>query len=218
MSGRKAPAPSQGPASYGRSRQTRDRRRRRVGPPSIPLPLRRRLDQSSLPDKAGQPSTGRSSKPLSLARLDAAFGIQRDRRREHGQRRPRPCRQARQELRDRTMIAFGGAPIIPRARQKLGIRRVVVPSGAGVGSAVGFLMAPVAYEVVRSWYVQLDGPLRPRVQRLVRRDARRGRGWSRPAPDAQRRNPHCRHALSRSGHEITVNMPPGKFDAALARN
>ena len=62
------------------------------------------------------------------------------------------------ELQDRTMIAFGGAAPIHAARlaEKLGINRVLVPSGAGVGSAVGFLMAPVAYEVVRSRYVQLD--------------------------------------------------------------
>ncbi len=37
----------------------------------------------------------------------------------------------------------------------------MVPSGAGVGSAVGFLMAPVAYEVVRSRYVQLDQSFDP---------------------------------------------------------
>ena len=51
-----------------------------------------------------------------------------------------------------TMIAFGGgAPLhAGRLAQKLGIERVVIPTGAGVGSAIGFLLAPIAYEVVRS--------------------------------------------------------------------
>ena len=51
-----------------------------------------------------------------------------------------------------TMIAFGGgAPLhAGRLAQKLGIGRVVIPRGAGVGSAIGFLLAPIAYEVVRS--------------------------------------------------------------------
>ena len=51
-----------------------------------------------------------------------------------------------------TMIAFGGgAPLhAGRLAQKLGIERVVIPRGAGVGSAIGFLLAPIAYEVVRS--------------------------------------------------------------------
>ena len=51
-----------------------------------------------------------------------------------------------------TMVAFGGgAPLhAGRLAQKLGIERVVIPRGAGVGSAIGFLLAPIAYEVVRS--------------------------------------------------------------------
>ncbi len=51
-----------------------------------------------------------------------------------------------------TMIAFGGgAPLhAGRLARKLGIDRVVIPRGAGVGSAIGFLLAPIAYEVVRS--------------------------------------------------------------------
>lgn len=58
-----------------------------------------------------------------------------------------------------TMIAFGGgAPLhAGRLAEKLGIRRVLVPVGAGVGSAIGFLRAPIAYEVVRSWRVAIKG-------------------------------------------------------------
>jgi N-methylhydantoinase A len=50
------------------------------------------------------------------------------------------------------MIAFGGgAPLhAGRLAEKLGVRRVVVPEGASVGSAIGFLRAPVSFQVVRS--------------------------------------------------------------------
>jgi len=57
-----------------------------------------------------------------------------------------------QDLENFTMVAFGGAAPLHAGRlaQKLGIKRVMVPAGAGVGSAIGFLRAPVAFEVVRS--------------------------------------------------------------------
>jgi N-methylhydantoinase A len=57
----------------------------------------------------------------------------------------------------RTLVAFGGGGPVHgyRVAEKLGIRRVLVPSGAGVGSAIGFLRAPVGYEVVRSLYQRL---------------------------------------------------------------
>jgi N-methylhydantoinase A len=55
-------------------------------------------------------------------------------------------------IRDCTMIAFGGGAPLHAARlaTKLGISRVLVPAGAGVGSAIGFLRAPIGFEVVRS--------------------------------------------------------------------
>ena len=58
----------------------------------------------------------------------------------------------------RTLIAFGGAAPLHAVRlaQKLGIARVVIPSDAGVGSAFGFLDAPIAYEVVRTLLLRLD--------------------------------------------------------------
>ena len=55
---------------------------------------------------------------------------------------------------NRTLIAFGGAAPLHAARlaEKLNVQRVVIPPEAGVGSAIGFLRAPVSYEVTRSFY------------------------------------------------------------------
>src|SRR5580658_9172251 len=62
------------------------------------------------------------------------------------------------DLRQRTLIAFGGAAPLHAARvaEKLGIGRVLVPANAGVGSAVGLLRAPVAYEIVRGKLMRLS--------------------------------------------------------------
>ena len=58
----------------------------------------------------------------------------------------------------RTMIAFGGGGPVHayRVAEKVGIAHILVPPGAGVGSAIGFLRAPAAYEVVRSLYGRLS--------------------------------------------------------------
>src|SRR5258707_815420 len=65
----------------------------------------------------------------------------------------------------RTMIAFGGAAPLHAARLagKLGIQRVVIPPDAGVGSAHGFLDAPIAYEAVRTLVVGLGLLDQPRI-------------------------------------------------------
>ena len=62
------------------------------------------------------------------------------------------------EIASRTLIAFGGAAPIHAASiaHKLDLDAVLVPPAAGVGSAVGFLAAPVSYEVVRSRYLRLS--------------------------------------------------------------
>ncbi|MGO4837133.1 hydantoinase/oxoprolinase family protein, partial [Rhizobiaceae sp. 2RAB30] len=61
-------------------------------------------------------------------------------------------------LEDRSLIAFGGSAPLHAARlaEKLGIAEVIVPAHAGVGSAVGFLRAPISFEVVRSHVVRLS--------------------------------------------------------------
>jgi len=57
-----------------------------------------------------------------------------------------------------TMIAFGGAAPLHAARlcEKLGINRLLIPPGAGVGSAIGFLRAPFSFEANRSVYMRLS--------------------------------------------------------------
>ena len=56
------------------------------------------------------------------------------------------------DMGSRSMIAFGGAAPLHAVSlaQKLKINTVFVPPDAGVGSAVGFLLAPLRFEVVRS--------------------------------------------------------------------
>jgi N-methylhydantoinase A len=61
------------------------------------------------------------------------------------------------EQEDRTIIAFGGAAPLHACQlaEALGITKIVIPTSAGVGSAIGFLRANIAYEVARSLYVEL---------------------------------------------------------------
>ncbi|SNT76321.1 N-methylhydantoinase A [Paracoccus seriniphilus] len=57
-----------------------------------------------------------------------------------------------------TMIAFGGGAPLHACRlcEKLGIDSLIIPPGAGVGSAIGFLKAPFSYEATRGLFQRLD--------------------------------------------------------------
>ncbi|MEH6391899.1 MAG: hydantoinase/oxoprolinase family protein [Sulfitobacter sp.] len=63
-----------------------------------------------------------------------------------------------EDLAEYTMIAFGGAAPLHAARlcEKLGISHCLIPKGAGVGSAIGFLRAPFSFEANRSVYMRLS--------------------------------------------------------------
>jgi N-methylhydantoinase A len=57
-----------------------------------------------------------------------------------------------------SLITFGGAGPLHAARlcEKMGIATFIVPPGAGVGSAIGFLRAPFAYQAVRTAVLRLS--------------------------------------------------------------
>src|SRR5262249_35404589 len=123
------------------------------------------------------------------------------------------------ELQTRTLIAFGGAAPLHAARlaDKLGIRRVMIPSGAGVGSAFGFLRAPVAYEVARSRYMRLDHAFDPASINALFADMRAEaeRVVKAAAPDADLTETRSADMRYRGqGHEIAISLPLGSYDMA----
>ncbi len=112
---------------------------------------------------------------------------------------------------EHTIIAFGGAAPLHASRlaEKLGISRVIIPTNAGVGSAVGFLKAPIAYEVVRSRYMTLrdfDADLANELLHSMREEAlsvvKAGAG---DAPLEEKRIAFMRYMGQ--GHEIVVPLP-----------
>ncbi|MDQ2188042.1 hydantoinase/oxoprolinase family protein [Alcaligenaceae bacterium A4P071] len=121
---------------------------------------------------------------------------------------------------DHTLIAFGGAAPLHAAQlaRKLGIARVVVPASAGVGSAVGFLWAPIAYQAVRSFHQRLATIDHRAVQEVLDHlTANVDAVVRRAAPGAaltHKRVVYMRYAGQ--GHEIPIDLPHGTFDAAAA--
>lgn len=119
-----------------------------------------------------------------------------------------------------TLIAFGGAAPLHAAllARKLGIARLVVPNSAGVGSALGFLWAPVAYQTVRSLHQRLDRIDHTAVERLLGELTETADAVVlRAAPGevlVRQRQVFMRYAGQ--GHEIPVPLPDGPFDAAAS--
>ncbi len=115
-----------------------------------------------------------------------------------------------------TLVAFGGAAPLQAARlaQKLGIRRVVIPKSAGVGSALGFLWAPISYQAVHSLYQRLDSFNLPVINQLLAALAVQARQVVRAAapqdPLRQRRVAYLRYAGQ--GHEVPVALPDGELN------
>ncbi|MDH3702066.1 MAG: hydantoinase/oxoprolinase family protein [Alphaproteobacteria bacterium] len=131
---------------------------------------------------------------------------------------------------DRTLIAFGGAAPLHATRLagKLSISQIIIPQGAGVGSAVGFLRAPIAYEVVRTRFMALprfDAGLLNDLFADMRAEAeavvRLGAGEREVESLTETRTAFMRYRGQ--GHEIAVALPVRaygdddreKFDAAF---
>jgi N-methylhydantoinase A len=110
-------------------------------------------------------------------------------------------------------IAFDEDPSQVEIADRLGIDTVIVPPGAGVGSAIGFLRAPVSYEVVRTVHQRLDRFDYERVNDAIvelRHEARLIVDAA--APDADTvETIHASMRYRGQGHEIDVVVPIDGF-------
>ncbi len=163
----------------------------------------------NLSEQASRAAVDRDiSHKLSLETLEAAFGICEVADENMANAARVHAVENGKSISENVMIAFGGAAPLHAARlcEKLGIDQCLIPSGAGVGSAIGFLKAPFGYEALISRLVRLgefdaekvnvmlddlrksaekfvrsgtDGPIKSEVVAFMRY---RGQGWEIPVP------------------------------------
>ena len=120
----------------------------------------------------------------------------------------------------RTIVAFGGAAPLHGARlaEKLDVDRVIVPTAAGVGSAVGILRAPISYEVVRSRYARLSDLAPEAVNGMLEEMRAEAHGvvaeGAPGEPVTEVRTAFMRYVGQ--GHEIAVTIPARKLEPADA--
>ena len=124
-----------------------------------------------------------------------------------------------------TLVAFGGAGPVHayNLARLLKMQRVVVPLGAGVASALGFLVAPPATDMVRSYVARLERLDFDLVNALFAEMAEQGRrllveAGADPATITLRPSADMRHVGQ--GFEIPVPLPKitlGANDLAAMR-
>ena len=114
------------------------------------------------------------------------------------------------------LFAFGGAGPVHgfRIAKALGSPALIVPFGAGVMSAVGFLTAPLAFDFVRSWPGGIDAMDWQQANALLDEMQAEGQALLEQSGVSPAQISHRRVADMRyvgQGHEIQVPLPDGRL-------
>lgn len=155
--------------------------------------------------------TSHVATPLSMDAKSAAMGISDIVNENMANAARMHAVESGKDLSERLMIAFGGnGPLhATRIARRAGVKRILVPNNPGVGSAVGFLFAPVSFEIVKSHYTLLANMDFPTINKFLD-------GLISDATDvvklAVQNDPlqHRRVAFMRyqgQGHEIEIELP-----------
>lgn len=113
------------------------------------------------------------------------------------------------------MLAFGGAGPLHACRvaRKLGVREVIIPEGAGVLSALGFLVAPIAVTMIQGHPALLEQADADEIDTILARLETQGREVVIGTGADPQRVELNRFALLRyqgQGTELRVPIPPSR--------
>ncbi len=125
-------------------------------------------------------------------------------------------------VRNRTLIAFGGAAPLHAARmlEKMNLAQVIIPEGAGVGSAIGFIFAPISYEVVRSRHLLLSEFDENHVNEIIQDMREEAKSVVASALHGSEEVTETATAFMRyvgQGHEVTVSFCSESINRQLLR-
>jgi len=146
-----------GPVCYGSWRHRADRDRRRSGVGAQPGLFSRRRD-AARPAGVRRAFKDGVARELKIPAMDSALGVQRIVDETMAAATRMHLAEKGRDPRRLTLIAFGGAGPVHayNLARLLKMKRLVVPLGAGVASALGFLVAPPATDMVRSYVARLE--------------------------------------------------------------
>ena len=122
------------------------------------------------------------------------------------------------DLREFALVATGGAGPVHACgvAERLGLETVVVPQAAGVGSALGLMLAPISFDFARSYVARLEEVDVDRLDMLFDEMEGEGRHIVSEAGIATSQTHVQRTADLRyvgQGHEIRVPVVAGRLDA-----
>ncbi len=170
-------------------------------------------------DRVRQAFTTGVASALKMATMDSALGVQRIVDETMAAATRMHLAEKGRDPRRYTLIAFGGAGPVHayNLARLLKMKRLVVPLGAGVASALGFLVAPPATDMVRSYVSRVERLDWDHVNALFDAMSREGsrllsEAGAVPSTITLRATADMRHVGQ--GFEISVPLPPGKLNAA----
>ena len=185
--------------------------------PAYFLGGRMQLDPARAADAIGPLAT-----ELGLSNERAAWGIHEVVNEAMARAAKVHCLERGKDPRDYALVAYGGAGPVHayRVAEILGIERIIYPIRAGIMSAFGFLVAPAAFEMLRTLALPLDrldvDTLNAALEEMAAEGTRQLASAGIAAADCIVER---RFALRFAGqsYSLDVPCPPGRVDAETLR-
>nr|WP_202963216.1 hydantoinase/oxoprolinase family protein [Geomicrobium sp. JCM 19037] len=155
------------------------------------------------------------AKPLGLDPVEAAWGIHQVVNENMASAARIHAVEKGKDVRNYSLYASGGAgPVhVGNVANILGVNTIVLPVGAGVNSAFGFLTSPLAFDFVRSFYGRLHELNWAHVMTLVTEMEEEGKQLLARAGVGEGITVIRKADMKYRGqtHEITVSLPLGNL-------